>query len=79
MRGHPPIRMSDFLANMQGVQGDVDTRALVRAINLVDHAMRQGSVLVFCKQGCRRGAALVGCYRMAKTSLEPWRIFQHLQ
>ena len=37
------------------------------------------SVLVFCKQGCRRGAALVGCYLLAKTRLAPNIVYRHLK
>ena len=41
----------------------------------IGRAPKHGSLLVLCKQGCRRGAVLAGCYLMAKIRLDPLRVF----
>ena len=68
-------RMNNCLIDTRGMQqggNDFDPTELRSALHRMDLVLEEGSLLVFCKQGCRRGAALVGCYLMAKTRLEPW-------
>ena len=60
--------MNKCLMDKRGLPvSDFDPQDLRSALHRIDMALQEGSVLVFCKQGCRRGAALVGCYLMAKT------------
>ena len=78
--GHWGCRKTDGITDLPGIrmnnclmaQLDFDPSELRSVLHRIDMALDQGGLLVFCKQGCRRGAALVGCYLMAKTRLEPW-------
>ena len=60
------FRIDDFLHDRSA-----DARQLQSVIRAMDAALRKGSLLVFCKQGCRRGPTLVGSYLMAKTRCAP--------
>lgn len=71
-----PIRIADVLKSNNL---DESGRALKQAIWHIDRALTKGSVFVFCKRGCRRGAVFAGCYRMAKTRVAPPNVFHHLQ
>ncbi|MFM7987369.1 MAG: hypothetical protein ACKPKO_49455, partial [Candidatus Fonsibacter sp.] len=48
-----------------------DGGRLRNVIRAIDSALQKGSLLVFCKQGCRRGPTLVGSYLMAKKNSLP--------
>ena len=71
----PPFRIDNFL---RGSTADVRRWQLQNVIRGIDQSLREGSLLVFCKQGCRRGPTLVGSYLMAKTGCAPGVVFQHL-
>lgn len=66
IRDMASFRMDDFLHDRSA-----DAKQLQSVIRAMDSALRKGSLLVFCKQGCRRGPTLVGSYLMAKTRCAP--------
>ena len=62
------MRINNCLVSIQNMQVNFDPNGLGPALWQIDRALQRGIIFVFCKKGCRRGAALVGCYRMAKTN-----------
>ena len=73
IRDMASFRMDDFLHDRSA-----DAKQLQSVIRAMDSALRKGSLLVFCKQGCRRGPTLAGSYLMAKTRCAPGVAHRHL-